>query len=94
MLSESGSLFLPLLHWLIEAGNVDFILIDTPPLEACSDAALVAKISDGAIVVAEFGKTSHRDLVKIKKLSKKLKANFLGAVLTKARSRKKYQYYY
>ena len=84
----------PLLHWLIEAGNVDFILMDTPPLEACSDAALVAKISDGAIVVAEFGKTSHRDLVKIKKLSKKLKANFLGAVLTKTRSRKKYQYYY
>jgi len=84
----------PFLRWLIEAGNVDFILIDTPPLEACSDAALIAKISDGAIVVAEFGKTSHRDLVKIKKLSKKLKANFLGAVLTKARSRKKYQYYY
>jgi capsular exopolysaccharide synthesis family protein len=83
-----------LINWLQEVGGVDFILIDTPPIEACADSALVAKVSDSVIIVAECDKTSHRDLIKINNVIKKLNTNFLGAVLTKTRSHKKYKYYY
>ena len=83
-----------LMNWLQEVGGVDFVLIDTPPIEACADSALIAKVSDAMIVVAECDKTSHRDIVKINKAVKKLNIAFLGAVLTKTRSHKKYKYYY
>jgi Mrp family chromosome partitioning ATPase len=36
----------------------DFIVIDTPPLLAVSDALLVANLADGVVLVTERGKTT------------------------------------
>lgn len=83
-----------LIHWLTNVGGIDYLVIDTPPLEACADAALIARLSDGVIVASEYGKTSHRDLKRIRQLIKRLNLKFAGSVLTKTRRQKKYKYYY
>ena len=38
----------------------DYVLIDTPPLGSVIDSAIVAKISDGAVLVMESNAISYR----------------------------------
>ena len=38
----------------------DYIIIDCPPLGVVIDAAIIGRLSDGAIMVVEAGKTKYR----------------------------------
>jgi non-specific protein-tyrosine kinase len=67
--------------------SADIVLIDTPPLLPVTDAAVVAALTDGAILVAATGKTK-RDQVKLAAGSlAKVGARLLGVVLTMVQGR-------
>lgn len=75
-------------------GQADFVLFDTPPIIAVTDAAVLASKVDGVLLVIRAGKTK-RDLAKrAKELLNKVNANILGAVLNDARAESNaYNYY-
>ncbi|MDD7917648.1 polysaccharide biosynthesis tyrosine autokinase [Actinomycetospora callitridis] len=61
--------------------NYDVILIDTPPLVAVADAAQVATIADGAILVCAYKSTSVVDVVAATEALRSVQARLLGCVL-------------
>ena len=76
-----------------EARNAyDYVLIDTPPMISMSDASIVAKQCDGAILVIESEVVSRQDASKIKDQLMKSGCKLLGAVLNKV-DMKKEKYY-
>ena len=77
----------------------DYVLIDTPPIASLTDAAITAKLSDGAILVIESELVSYRVAVKAKEQLEMSGCRLLGAVLNKVDTKKdkyysKYSYYY
>lgn len=70
----------------------DYVLIDTPPMVGMSDAAIVAKQCDGAILVLESEAVRRRDALKVKDQLAKSGCKLLGAVLNKV-DMKKEKYY-
>lgn len=86
---------------LIEAAKntFDYVMIDTPPLGAVIDAAVIAKKSDGSILVLSSDKISRRAAKAVKDQLKQANENLLGVVLNKVDTRnsvygKKYVYGY
>lgn len=77
----------------------DYVLIDTPPIASLTDAAITAKLSDGAILVIESELVSHKVAAKAKEQLEMSGCRLLGAVLNKVDTKKdkyysKYSYYY
>lgn len=66
----------------------DYILIDTPPILSLTDAAIVARKCDGAVLVIESGRVKYRDAQKAQEQLKKSGCSILGAVLNKVQARK------
>ncbi len=61
----------------------DYIIIDTPPISGMTDAAIVSKWCDGAVLVIEDGRVSYRVAQKAKKQLQQAGCKILGAVLNK-----------
>lgn len=61
----------------------DYVIIDTPPLGAVIDSALVAKVSDGAVIVVEAGEISYKYAQYIKEQLEKSNCKILGAIINK-----------
>nr|WP_276609786.1 polysaccharide biosynthesis tyrosine autokinase [Arthrobacter silviterrae] len=59
------------------------VLIDAPPLLPVTDAAILARATDGALVVAGAGKTTIDELEKAVSTLSKVNAPLLGAVLNR-----------
>jgi protein-tyrosine kinase len=80
---------------LLKSADVayDFILLDTPPVLAVTDAQLVANLCDGVILVISSGKTEVEQGVMATEILKRSKAKILGAVLNQ-KDIKQSQYYY
>lgn len=74
--------------------HFDYVLIDTPPLTAAIDAAVIAEKCDGAILVVAQGKTSSRLIKGIKKQLEASGVKILGVVLNKINMRKNSYYGY
>jgi len=73
----------------------DLVLIDTPPLVGISDSAIIAKESDGAILVVQYRKYPRDMLIKAKKIMDTLGVVSVGAVLNNINvMRDDYYYYY
>lgn len=70
----------------------DYVIIDTPPLGSVIDSAIVAKISDGAVLVIEAQAISYRFAQNVKEQLEKSNCKILGAVLNKV-SMEKNSYY-
>ena len=80
-------------------GEYDYVLIDSPPMLNIIDAAILARICDGAILVIESGRVSYKAAQKILDQLKKSECRILGAVLNKVdikndKSYSKYSSYY
>ncbi|MEN6348238.1 MAG: CpsD/CapB family tyrosine-protein kinase, partial [Syntrophomonas sp.] len=73
----------------------DFVLIDSPPVMAVTDASILAAQADGAILVVKAGET-RIDLAKeARNQLVNAGANLLGVVLNQLKvKRDDYQYYY
>ena len=61
----------------------DYILIDTPPLGSVIDGAVIAKYTDGVVMVIENNAISYRFAQGVKKQLEQVDATILGAVLNK-----------
>ncbi|WP_083405477.1 polysaccharide biosynthesis tyrosine autokinase [Mycolicibacterium rutilum] len=77
--------------------NFDFVIVDSSPLLAVTDAAILAANSDGVLVIARYGETKRDQLSHAVGNLKAVGARLLGAVLTmtpvRAASSYSYSYY-
>ena len=72
----------------------DMVLIDTPPIIAVTDAALLAQEVDGVILVLASGEVNKDYALRAKEQLDKVGAKILGAVLNKADMKTSEYYYY
>lgn len=73
----------------------DVILIDTPPLVGISDSSIIAKETDGAIIVVQYRKYPREMLAKARQMIESLGVTVVGAVLNNINiMRDDYYYYY
>lgn len=59
----------------------DMVIIDAPPLLPVTDAAALAAVCDGALLVARFGKSRREHLARAVDLLASVNARLLGSVL-------------
>ncbi len=73
----------------------DVVLIDTPPLVGISDSSIIAKETDGAIIVVQYRKYPREMLSKARQMIEALGVKVVGAVLNNINvMRDDYYYYY
>ena len=76
-------------------GRFDRVLFDSPPLLAVTDAVILARLSDGVILVAQAGKTAREDAKQAARQLRDVDAPILGVILNDMDlSDKRYGYYY
>lgn len=63
--------------------KADFVIVDTPPVIAVTDATILAKKLDGVLLVVASHETEREMLKKSKEKLKKANVNIIGAVLNK-----------
>lgn len=89
-------------EFLVSVKNeFDYIIIDTPPIIAVTDAQVLAGIVDGVILVVALNEADKDAVVRAKELLVMANANILGVVLNKTKSligkgydyRNQYYYY-
>jgi Mrp family chromosome partitioning ATPase len=61
--------------------RADIVLLDSPPVVAVSDAAILATKVDGVLLVVSAGRTKRESVQTAKAKLQKVNANVLGAVL-------------
>jgi polysaccharide biosynthesis transport protein len=83
--------------------NFDRVIFDSPPVGPVTDAAILARLTDGTIIVAKFGETSKDGLLRARRQLVDGGVNVLGCILNDldlAQGQKygyyagKYGYYY
>ncbi|SDN09145.1 capsular exopolysaccharide family [Fictibacillus solisalsi] len=73
----------------------DYVLFDTPPVLAVTDAQILANRCDGVVLVTSSGKTEKEAAIKAKELLDNANAKILGVVLNqKEMNENSYYYYY
>lgn len=74
----------------------DFVIVDSTPLLAVTDSAVLASSADGVIIIARFGHTKREQVATAVVSLKNVGARLLGAVLTMvpARGNTSYAYSY
>jgi non-specific protein-tyrosine kinase len=75
-------------------GKADYVLIDTPPIIAVTDAAVLASKVDGVLLVVNAGKTKRELAIKARDMLKQVNANVIGVVLNNAQVDKSAYAYY
>ncbi|MBU4348855.1 capsular biosynthesis protein, partial [bacterium] len=73
--------------------QADFVIFDSPPVIAVTDALVLATQVDGVVLILNFGEVPREAAKQTKELLEKVKANILGAVLNKIDMEKEGQYY-
>lgn len=87
----SSDRFSAMLYKLSE--NFDYIIIDTPPVDMVTDAAVISSYVSGTVLVLKQGYTDKERFEDTVKTLKKVDANILGYILN-AVDEKKYSYKY
>jgi capsular exopolysaccharide synthesis family protein len=73
--------------------QADMVLFDTPPINAVTDAAVLATKVDGVLLVFRAGNTRRDRAQEARKLLEKVNAHIVGVVLTDMRAeRNQYSY--
>lgn len=80
-------------------GSFQYVVLDTPPVNAVTDAAVLATFADGVIMVIESGRTTYGAVAHAKQTLERVGAHVIGAVLNKMRPGRSgegygYEYYY
>ncbi|WP_346884829.1 CpsD/CapB family tyrosine-protein kinase [Clostridium sp. UBA4395] len=71
----------------------DYIILDTPPLLAVTDASILAGKADATIIVVKYGKTREKDINLAYKELKKVNANVVGSILNNCDMKRTDSYY-
>ena len=73
----------------------DYIILDTPPVQAVTDSQILSTKADGTILVVRAERTKKEAVNNAVSLLKKVNANIIGTVLNGlSTDRNKYYYYY
>ena len=73
----------------------DYIILDTPPVQAVTDSQILSTKADGTILVVRAERTKKESVENAVNLLRKVNANIIGTVLNGIDgSRNKYYYYY
>jgi len=74
--------------------TADYVLLDSPPIIAVTDAAVLAPRVDGVLLVINAGRTRRDLAVKARDMLRQVNATLLGVVLNNASIDKSaYEYY-
>lgn len=73
--------------------SFDLILCDSPPVMAVGDAAALAALCDGVILVIQAGRTAHDHLRRVVDQIEAVKGRILGVLLNRADLRQDGYYY-
>lgn len=73
--------------------DYDYVLVDAPPIVVVTDAALLASMCDGTILVIASGEAIIEGAIKAKELLVNVKANIIGTVLNKCKDSHVNHYY-
>jgi len=80
------------------AQNYDYVIYDSPPVMAVTDAVLLSRLVDGTIVIFDHGKVNRQEAVEALEQFKKVQANVVGLVINNMPHGRSYyngyQYYY
>lgn len=74
--------------------DYDFIIFDSPPMVDVTDAILIGKIVNQAILVARSGVSTYESLRQGAKILQNIDANILGQVINAVDEKKQNYYYY
>ena len=72
----------------------DYIILDTPPVLAVTDAQILSTKVDGTILVVRAEKTKKDNVINAKKLLDKVKANVIGTVFNGIEAKRTNYYHY
>ncbi|MBT9141217.1 MAG: Tyrosine-protein kinase YwqD [Dehalococcoidia bacterium] len=72
----------------------DIILVDAPPINVVTDAAILASYLDGTVLIAASGQVVKEQAAAAREQLNKVKANILGVVLNKTPANGSYSYNY
>ncbi|MEL4504876.1 polysaccharide biosynthesis tyrosine autokinase [Luteococcus sp. H138] len=72
----------------------DYVIIDAPPLLPVTDAAVVSRLTDGAIVVVGAGVIKKENVTRALESLETVEANVLGIVMNRVPTKGKGGYYY
>jgi len=75
-------------------GQFDYVIVDSSPLLAVTDAAILATSSDGVLMMARFGRTKREQLQQAIKSLHDVGAASLGSVFTMVPARRNASYSY
>jgi len=75
--------------------HYDMVLIDAPPLRPVADAAVLASVADGVLLIVRHGSSKRDELARSASVLKNVDANLFGCVLnmTPAKGPESYYYY-
>ena len=76
------------------ASVYDFVLFDTPPVIAVTDAAVLATKVDGVVLIVKSGETSREVIERSRMLLDKVNANLLGVLVNGVNVNMMYGSYY
>ena len=72
----------------------DYVIIDTPPLLAATDAQILASNADATLLVVDIKKSKRRQVIEAKRRLDHVGAKLLGVVMNKVDLYKDTYYYY
>ncbi|MFC4737847.1 CpsD/CapB family tyrosine-protein kinase [Bacillus daqingensis] len=72
----------------------DYVIFDAPPVNAVTDAQILAGHTDGVVLVIRSGKTEEDHAERAVESLKKVDANLIGAVLNDRQMEQSQYYYY
>jgi len=67
--------------------RADIVLVDAPPLLPVTDAAVLAKICDGALLIVRHGLTSREQVIRAVESLRVVDAHLIGNVLNMAHAK-------
>jgi polysaccharide biosynthesis transport protein len=72
----------------------DFVIIDSPPVLAVTDAAVLSTMADGVILVVDTAKSKRREILRAREAIEVVGGRVLGVVVNKLSKRHSGYYYY
>lgn len=76
------------------ATEADMVLVDTPPMLAAADAAMLAPRVDGVVLIVERAQTQQEAVRAARQQLIDVKANLIGIIINRAKKNGRYNYYY
>ena len=74
--------------------NYDYIIVDTPPLLAATDAQIMARVADATLLVVDMQISKRKQIIEAKKRLNNVGARLLGIVANKLETHENSYYHY